>query len=193
MSNLTDVIITGDASKLPADYAALVDPSQPLPTGITAFEKRIVSTDLVKTIGFTIGFAMLGVIMVILGISFIRGSIGDRHGPTHHEYWPLLFGLACLLASWMMATSLRKRSQLMKDQQAGKPTRLGIFLTSEAIFEVNEFGYCIIPRARFRGLKNGAIQYEHAGQTKSTRLPQNLVNGVVASMTAEINRWAQPS
>lgn len=192
MTEINNVIITGEAAKLPPGYAELIDPQKPLPASVALFEKRVTLQQMMGTVAFAIGFAVAGILLIIFGFIVLFSDRGVRQTTTL-EYLPLFFGIVCLFAGWMMFRSLQLRRSLMRRQQNGEQTRLGIILTPEALFEVNEFGYCVVPRSQFRRLADGSVRYMHNGQEKSFRLPPALVSGDLSTLTGAINRWASGS
>lgn len=189
MSDIADVIITGEITKLPPEYAELLDPQLPLPAHVAFFEKRITAGQMIGTVVVATGLAMLGALATLFGAYYVLEQLRSPQ-MTSTDFVPLIFGLVCLFASWMMLQSLRLRRDMMIRQQKGEPTRLGIFLTPDSIFEVNEFGYCIVPRAHFRGLAGANVQYVQDGKEKSFRLPGELVTGDAAGMSIAIGQWA---
>lgn len=190
MSDIAHVIVTGEATKLPPAYAELLDPQKALPLNISFFEKRITSGQIFGAIGYAIGFAGVGVLATLFGVYYLFSS-ANTVGSTGTDYLPLGFGVTCLFVSWMMLDSLRLRRNLMRQQQRGEPTRIGIFLTPDTLFEANEFGYCIVPRAQFRGLVGKDVRYMQEDKEKSFRLPENLVRGDIAGMSSAIGQWAK--
>lgn len=183
-----DVLITGESAKLPPPFADLADPTKPIPQGVAYFEKKVVTADLAKTAGLALALAVTGVLMVGLGILVLSKPTLGRTSTM--EYSPLLFGIVLIFASWMMFVSLKRRREVMALQDEGTTTRLGIYLTSDCLFEVNEYGYCVIPREHFRGREGVTIKYVLGDAEKSTRLPAELTNADPAAMASAIDKWA---
>lgn len=189
MSEINGVIITGETEKLPPGYAELTDTQKPLPAGVAFFERRVAIREMLKTIAFVVVFAVVGIIVVVFGIMVLFEKDGVQQSASI-KLLPLIFGLICLLASWMLAQSLLRSRSLMRSQKNGERTRLGIFLTREAIFQVNETDYRLVPQFHFRGIVGDTVRYLEGGQEKKLRLPQSLVNGDTEMMKAAISQWA---
>ena len=188
MEDSQKVLVTGDAAKLPPEYAALIDPKTPLPAHVRLFEKRITEGQMLQAIGSALMLVLVGILATVFGVFYIFSSVGVTQ-TTSFDYAPLGFGVVCLFASWAMLSSLRLRRTLQRQQQRGEETRLGIFLTPYTLFEVNEFGYCIVPRAQVRNLVGTTVNYLQDGKEKSFRLPGSLISGDVAGMTTAIGQW----
>lgn len=189
MSEINDVIITGETDNLPPGYAELTDTQKPLPSGVAFFERRVGIREMLKTIVFVVIFAIVGILIAVFGIMVLFEKDGVQQSASV-KFLPLIFGLVCLLAGWMLAQSLLRSRSLMQRQKNGERTRLGIFLTREAIFQVNEIDYRLVPRFYFRGIVGDTVRYLERGQEKILRLPQSLVNGDTAMMKAAISQWA---
>ncbi len=186
-----DVLITGESAKLPPAYADLIDPGKPIPTGVAYFEKKVVTSDLAKAAGLALALAVTGAMMIILGILVLSKPTVAKTSTM--EYSPLFFGIILIFASWMMFSSLKKRREVMALQNEGTTTRLGIYLTSDCLFEVNEYGYCVIPREHFRGRECLTIKYVLGAAEKSFRLPAELTNADTSAMASAIDQWAATS
>ena len=165
-----NVLNTIEATKLPADYVRLLDTATPVPAEMAFLEKRVTISEMINTGLIAIGLAVFGIFMVPFGIAYLFQNRGVQ-ATTTYDYWPLLFGVTLLFAAWFMAGSIRTRWAMTRRQQAGEATRQGIFLTPNTLFEVNEFGYTIIPRSCFQGRDGANNRYTLNNEEKSFRLP----------------------
>jgi hypothetical protein len=183
-----NVLITGERGKLPPIYAALVDPMRPIPADVSFFEKRVVAADLAKTFMYVVGFGIAGVVIAIFGTMIAHSASVHLSGVMGIS--PILVGLVFVFAAYMMFSSLKVRREILAQQASGEQTRVGIFLTADAIFEASELGFCIVPREHFQGRDGRTIKYVLAGQDKSYLLPGVLVSGSPEAMHAAIDGWA---
>jgi hypothetical protein len=191
-TEILDVLITGEGSKLPAAYADYIDPQKPLPAEVVFFEKKVTFEEMVKTAAIAGGVGFLGVLSVIFGFAvlFDHSNVGAQQTTN---FGPLFFGVTCLFAAWMLAQSLKVRRELMKKQQRGEPTRVGIFLTPDTLFAATESDYTLIPRSQFLGMGGSGktmVQYRFKGQDKEFRLPGSLVRDEPAALHSAIQRWS---
>lgn len=189
----TEVLITGDAARLPVAYAEYINPYKPLPAEVVFFEKSVTFEGMVKAFLVSSGLGFLGAISVIMAISilFDRSTPGR---PQTSNFGLLSFGATCLFAAWMMMQTLKVRWTVMRKQQRGEPTRVGIFLTPNTLFEATEWDYIIIPRSEFLGLGGAGkrtVQYRFKGQDKQIRLPHSLVRNNPAELLSAIERWSR--
>jgi hypothetical protein len=193
--SLRDVLITIDSKKLPAPWSDAVDITKPVPIGVTFFERKIVIGDFVSAIAFTVVFAFLGVICLPLGVAMLWSGRADRYDSGSTSWWVIGFGVVMLFAAWMFATSLFSNWKMMRRQDHGEPTRLGIFIARDELFEANEHGYSVIPRERFVAISGREVKYlqmdaQKKDQTRSFRLPTALVRDDPRAMAAAIEKWA---
>lgn len=194
-SPLTQVLITGERSKLPADYQVLFDEQQPLPPDVQFFEER-------KTVGALFWRLLLGIGLLVLGLLGACFGLVVIFYPTTATYsatatttvslTPFIIGLVFLLGGGLMLGSLRQTQRLRREQQAGKATRHGIYLTPDVLISHNEFDYTLIPRSEFRGLEGSTVHYVWHEKAKSFHLPREVVNTPSQAMLAAIQQWAIP-
>ncbi|MGC4043928.1 MAG: hypothetical protein QM758_09035 [Armatimonas sp.] len=188
-----EVLITGEATKLPAPYADYIDPQKPLAADVVFFEKKVTFEEMTKTIALSGGIGCLGVPSVIIGIAILFDH--SNAGPQQTaNFTPLFFGITCLFAAWMLAQGLKVSRAVMQKQQRGEPTRVGIFLTPGTLFVATESDYTIIPRSQFRGLGGSGrktVQYLFKGQEKQFSLPGSLVRDAPAALLSAIEQWSK--
>lgn len=161
-----DVLFTSDAAKLPPLWADAVDVAKPVPLGVTFFERKIVLGDFVSAIAFAVVFAFLGVICLPLGVAMLWSGRADRYDSSSTSWWVIGFGVVMLFAAWMFATSLFSNWKTMRRQDRGEPTRLGIFIARDELFEASEHGYSLIPRERFVSIDGREVKYLQADTQK---------------------------
>lgn len=185
-----DVLLTDDREKLPTKWAELMDASRPLPPGVAFFEKRVVVGDLITAVLLAAVLSLLGVICLPFGFWMLWSGRGDRNSGNSGEWWMIGFGVVMLFAAWMMAVSVPARWRIMQRQSRGELTRLGVFIAGDELCDANEHHYTLIPREKFSGLSGRDMKYVFKDQTKSFRLPANLVRDDPRAMTAAIEQWA---
>ncbi len=189
MPELSNVIVTGEPEKLPPDYAALIDPKTELPAGVAFFEKRATLQDMLWTLVLGLGISAIGAINFLSPILSLLGIKIQLLNDLAFLGW--VVGLVFLFAGGWLLWSLTQRWSMMRRQQNGEHVRLGVFLTPDAIFEANEFGYCLVPRAHFRGLAGSAVKYLLNEKEKSYNLPEVLVGSDLSKLKAAIDQWAK--
>ena len=94
-------------------------------------------------------------------------------------------------AGWLCVASLPAAWALGQQQNAGEPTRHGIFLLPDALISRSWFDITMIPREKFRGLAGNALRYEFKGQVKSFTLSQEWVSAAPGEPAAAIAAWGQ--
>jgi hypothetical protein len=188
MAAPSDVLITSEVSRLPAEYAALLDASLHLPEEVAFFEKRVEIAQMLWAICIAAVAVPVGIVSIVIGVVDIRASSHTSYSSV--SFWPFGFAITCVVVCWMVTASVRTRIDLMRRQKAGQPTRIGIFLTIDSVFEVSEFAYTIIPRNQFRGMDAGKLKYFHNNVEKSFTLPAALIESDLATLQSEIARWA---
>lgn len=193
LSPLSQVLITGERSKLPADYQLLFDEQQTLPVDVQFFEERKTAGDLLWTLLLGIGLLVIGLLGTCAGVYALFEpftSPATTTVATSVSITPLVVGLLFLLGGGLLLGSLRQRQHTRQAQQAGKATRLGIYLTQDLLISHNDFDYTLIPRSEFRGLQGNTVHYTWNNQAKSFSLPKRLVNATPQTMITAISQWA---
>jgi hypothetical protein len=185
-----DVLITSDAAKLPPDIAQLQDDSRPLPVGVQFFEEKFTFAGLVKQLLWALLFLAVGIIVFL--VSVILMFTPDRNS-TVYSSTSMVFltgaviGLVFAIGGWIFLKSLWPKYRLMRGQSSGRTTRYGIFLTGDLLISRSFEDTTVIPKPSFKGVKNGAVQYDLKGQDKSFNLPDTATAG---ALEAAIARWA---
>ncbi len=184
----TEVLITSDKLKIPPTVASLLDPAQPLPPGVSFFEKQYTIDQMIRTGLLAVAFGLAALIIVPFGVAelFDRGT---NTVSSNTEWLPLAFGCVCGLASWMMLSSILSAWRLRAIQLEGKPTRRGTFLTDDALIQAGENDTTIIPRVHFRGLQDNTVKYFHNNAEKSYRLPSQLIQAAPEQLHRAILEW----
>ena len=187
---LADVLITGDAAKLPSEVVALLDPTVPLPADVRFFETRFDLAHL--TIGLLIaaGFALATLVLVPFGVLYFIEGFKDPRGGGSGQLGPLGFGLLCALVTWFCVTSVLTGLKFAARQRRGECTRRGTFLTPDALVQATENDTTILPRPTFRGLAGRDVAYELKAERKTFRLPLSFVNATSADVARAIDAWA---
>ncbi len=191
-SPLTQVLITGEHSKLPADYQPLFDEQQPLPANVQFFEERKTVGNLLWTL-LGIGLLVIGLLGTCFGVFALFEPVtspATTTVATTSSITPFVIGLVFLLGGGLLLGSLRQRQRIRQAQQAGKVTRLGIYLTPDVLISHNEFDYTLIPRSEFRSLQGNTVHYVWHEQAKSFGLPSKLVSATPQTMLTAISQWA---
>jgi len=189
---LSQVLITGERTKLPTDYQPLFDEQQPLPPEIQFFEERKTAGSLLWRLLLGIGLLIIGLLGACVGLSvlFYPDTAGSTTVTSTVSITPLLISLVFILGGGLLLGSLRQTQRLRREQQAGKATRQGIYLTPDVLVSHDEFAYTLIPRSEFRGLQGNTVHYVWNDKAKSFRLPAELVNVAPQAMLAAIAQWA---
>jgi len=181
-----EVIITSEPDKLPPDVRALIDEAQPLAPGIRFFEERYTLLDMGRTVGAGILLGVIGLVCCLFGVSLFFYVTQFES----YDLAPLFAGGVFLFASWMMISSLGGRWRVMRKQQAGTPTRYGLFLKDDMLVSNSWFQTTVIPRLGFLGLQNRSVLYLFDSKTKSFTLPKAVVGTEAAQLDAAIETWA---
>lgn len=191
-SILTQVLITGERSKLPVDYQALFDEQQPLPPGVQFFEERKTVVTIVWRLLLGVGLLGIGVLGSCFGLFVLitpaASTLGDVTLTV--SITPLIIGLVFVLGGVLLLRSLRQSQRLRTAQQSGQATRHGIYLTPNVLISHNEFDYTLIPRSEFRGLQGTTVHYVWSEKEKAFTLPGELVNATPQAMLDAIQQWA---
>ena len=198
MSKPRDVLIVIDAQKLPPAWADVIDVSKPVPPGVKFFERKIVTSDFLWAIFGGCVCALLGVICLPLGAYMLWADSDGRYNNagTSTDWWVIGFGFTTLIVAWICFASLITNWKLMRKQDYGQPTRLGIFLGANELLEARGDSFTLIPREKFVGLIGSDVKYtmkdaQQKDQTKSTRLPSALVRDDPRALAAAIEAWAK--
>lgn len=185
------MLVALEAAKLPAMWADAVDVTKPVPPGVHFFERKIVAGDFLTAIAGGLVCAVLGVICVPLGAYMLWTERGDRsNAGSSTSWWVMSFGFAALVAAWMCATSLVSNWRTMRKQDHGQPTRLRMFVAPGELLLATEHAFTLVPRERFVGIAGDEVKYTQHNQTRSIRLPRNLVRDDANTMRAAIEAWA---
>lgn len=189
---LAQVLITGERAKLPAEYQPLFDEQQPLPPDVQFFEERKTAGSLLWRLLLGIGLLVIGILGACLGVFvlFYPDTAGTTTVTSTVSITPLLIGLVFILGGGLLLGSLRQTQRLRREQQAGKATRQGIYLTPDVLISHDEFAYTLIPRSEFRGLQGTTVHYIWNDKAKSFRLPGEVVNTAPQAMLSAIAQWA---
>jgi len=152
---LAQVLITGERAKLPAEYQPLFDEQQPLPPDVQFFEERKTAGSLLWRLLVGIGLLVIGILGACLGVFvlFYPDTAGTTTVTSTVSITPLLISLVFILGGGLLLGSLRQTQRLRREQQAGKATRQGIYLTPDVLISHDEFAYTLIPRSEFRGYR----------------------------------------
>jgi hypothetical protein len=195
-----DVLETSDSSKLPPEVAALQDADKPLPADVRFFEERFTYATLAKQLGWAIALIVVAP-LVLVGSVYIIFKL-DIHRTVFGTYTdfqitmmrflyaiPILALVMLAFGIWLLC-SLGPKFKIMQRQQNGSACRYGVYLVDDLLVSYTWFETKVIPREHFKGLKEGAVEYNEAGQTKSFDLPATLVGTDLHSLKAAINAWA---
>ncbi|MCX6047730.1 MAG: hypothetical protein NT075_21740, partial [Chloroflexi bacterium] len=172
---------------------ALFDEQQPLPPDVQFFEERKTVGNLLWALLMGLGLLVIGLLGTCIGVFALIEPItspGTTTVATSTSITPLVIGLLFLLGGGLLLGSLRQRQRIRRDQQAGKATRLGIYLTPDVLISHSDFDYTLIPRSEFRGLQGNTVHYVWNDQAKSYSLPSTWVNVTPQTMLAAITAWA---
>ncbi|MFN8445608.1 MAG: hypothetical protein U0175_32755 [Caldilineaceae bacterium] len=189
---VTQVLITGERSKLPVDYQALFDEQKPLPSGVQFFEERKTVRSIFWRLLLGIGLLGIGVLGSCFGLFvLVAPSTSTVGGVTLTvSIMPFIIGLVFVLSGVLLLRSLRQSQRLRTAQQSGQATRHGIYLTPNVLISHNEFDYTLIPRSEFRGVQSTTVHYVWNEKEKAFTLPGELVNATPQAMLDAIQQWA---
>ena len=183
------VIITSMPEKLPEEVRAMIDESRPLAAGIGFFEERFTTGGSVRNLALGVVLGLLGMLFAAFGVYLILHSGTGQRGLDTYDFMPLVAGLVLILGAYLLISSLGGRRALIRDQEAGRRTRYGIFLGGDLLVSRSWFDTTVIPRPLFKGLARRAVQYELDGQVKSFALPSLFVGIDPAQVEAAILGW----
>ena len=185
------VQIASDASTLPPDVAALLDPAVPLPAGVRFFETRFDVAYVARTLLLAAGFALAALVIVPFGVLFLfeKNPSGQS---TSTSLFPIGFGLLCGLVSYLMFASAGTCWGLRDRQRRGEDTRRGTFVMSARLIQASEHDTVIIPPTRFRGIDRDTITYDFKDARKTFRLSPGVVGTTTDDRRAAIAAWAAP-
>ena len=171
------VLVTSDLSKLPESLRNLFEPAVPIPADVRFFEERQTVVESLKALFIGIGLAVVGIALIFPGLLA--------------SFYLAIVGAVFVLAGYLMVNSFFSRMKALKDQQAGRQTRYGVFLTDKNLFIRSDLSYTIIPRPSYHDLQGSTLYYRVDQETKSVNLPQTLPTPSGTWLLASVKAWAK--
>ena len=191
-----DSIVVYDPKKLPDEFQQLLDPNRPLPSDVTFFEELFTYADLARQ--FLWGVVLVPVGALVTVVAFILFFRLDRFSPSYDTKLNALFfaeivGVLLLSGGFMFLKSLGAKLRIIRAQQKGETTRLGVFLHRDWLMYQSDDAVKVVPKERFKELKDRDVHFQYGNDSRLFTLPSRLEGLDAQRLDEAVAVWARQS
>ncbi len=191
-----DSVVVYDAKKMPDEFQQLIDPNRPLPSGVMFFEELFTYADLVRQFLWGVILIPVGALVTVVAL-FLFFRL-DRYSPSYDTTLNTLFfaeivGVLLLIGGLMFLRSLGAKFRIIRAQQKGETTRLGVFLHRDWLAYQSDDAVKVVPKERFKELKDRDVHFQYENDLRSFTLPSRLVGLDAQRLDEAVATWARQS